>query len=437
MTTMKKITNLSLSAATAVLIAGAVSGCDGLLDVQDPQRFTSGDLDSALEAVAAGVEGDLHAVVDGFVTSQELLGDVFQHTGTWANYDDIDHGRISYSNSVTGDPIMVSLLRTRWFADDARARIDRVLEGEAAASPLSAQVETVSAISDLLVGMMFCEAPAEAAGPAVDNMQILQQAANKFTTSLTTAQAAGADDWALASYAGRARANLYLGNYDQALADAGQIPDGWVKVAQFSQNSGRQNNSIVTLLTAGFNRAAGLRGKWWASVDNDAKMMRDPFTQELDSRLSAWFDGTIATDGVTDHYSQYKYQQEESDIPLFDAQEMRLIEAEVFWQRGDLDQALATLNALRVAANLAPHAATTDPALVKEYLLHERFAETFMEGHRVTDLRRLGELRNVFAAMNDPERPATRPAVFPMDDGEARDNPNIEDNAAQRCLPMT
>ena len=60
-----------------------------------------------------------------------------------------------------------------------------------------------------------------------------------------------------------------------------------------------------------------------------------------------------------------------------------------------------------------------------------------MEGHRVVDLRRLGELRNVFEAMADPERPATRPSMFSMDDAEARDNTNIEDDAGLRCLPTT
>lgn len=435
---MRRIMNRISSAAAVVLMATAVGACDGLLEVSDPQRFTSEDLDNALEAVAAGVEGDLYITMDQFVIYQELLADVFQHTGTWANYDDIDHGRISYGNSISADPNMQEMLRARWFADDARARFARVLgESEAATSPLSAQVETVSAMADLLLGMMFCEAPAEASGPAVSADQMIQQAVTKFTSAMATAQAAGASEWVQVNMAGRARANLYLGNYDQALADASQIPDGWVKYAEFSQNSGRQDNDIVQLVTAGNNRAAGLREKWWPMIDNDAEMMRDPWTDELDPRIPAFFDGSIGVDGVTDHYSQYKYTELGSDVPFFDSEEMRLIEAEVYWQRGDLDQAQAIMNDLRSAAGLSPLPATTDSDTVKQYLLSERFAETFMEGHRVVDLRRLGELRNVFAAMNDSDRPATRPAFFPMDDAEARDNPSIEDAVSSRCLPMT
>ena len=421
----------------ALLLATTVGACDGLLEVSDPQRFTSEDLDNALEAVAAGVEGDLYVTMDQFVIYQALLGDVFQHTGTWAGYDDIDHGRITYSNH-NAEGNMREMLRARWFADDARERFNRVLgESEAATSPLSAQVETVSAMADLLLGMMFCEAPAEPSGAAVSPETILQQAVTKFTSAMATSQSAGESDWVLVNTAGRARANLYLGNYDQALADASQIPDGWVKYAEFSQNSGRQDNDIVQLVTAGNNRAAGLREKWWPVIDNDAEMMRDPWTDELDPRIPASFDGSIAVDGVTDHYSQLKYQDLGSDVAFFDSEEMRLIEAEVYWQRGDLPMAMATLNALRSAAGLSPLPDTSDSDTVKQYLLSERFAETFMEGHRVVDLRRLGELRNVFAAMNDSERPATRPAYFPMDDNEARDNPNIDDNSSARCLPTT
>ena len=421
----------------ALLLATTVGACDGLLEVSDPQRFTSEDLDNALEAVAAGVEGDLYVTMDQFVIYQALLGDVFQHTGTWAGYDDIDHGRITYSNH-NAEGNMREMLRARWFADDARERFTRVLgESEAGTSPLSAQVETVSAMADLLLGMMFCEAPAEPSGAAVSPETILQQAVTKFTSAMATSQSAGESDWVLVNTAGRARANLYLGNYDQALADASQIPDGWVKYAEFSQNSGRQDNDIVQLATAGNNRAAGLREKWWPMIDNDAELMRDPWTNELDPRIPASFDGTIAVDGVTDHYSQLKYQDLGSDVAFFDSEEMRLIEAEVYWQRGDLPMAIATMNALRSAAGLSPLPDTSDSDTVKQYLLSERFAETFMEGHRVVDLRRLGELRNVFAAMNDSERPATRPSYFPMDDNEARDNPNIDDNTSARCLPTT
>lgn len=431
-----KTTKLFAAFAAGTISLGGVA-CSDLLEVQDPQRYTSDDLDNALEAVAAGVEGDLYVTMDQFVIYQALLGDEFQHTGTWAGYDDIDHGRFNYSNH-NAEGNMGEMLRTRWFAYDAEERFKRVMgEAEAASSPLTVQVRTVAGMADMLLGMMFCEAPAEPSGPAVGWQEILRQAEREFTEALNMAQALSAEEWILTNYAGRARVRLYLEDYAGAMSDAGQIPDGWVKWAAFSANSGRQDNDVVQLTTVNNNTAAGMREKWWPLYDDATNSLRDPWTDEPDPRLPVFYDGTIAVDGVTEHYSQYKYRTIGDDIAMFDSQEMRLIEAEVLWRDGDLEGALAKLNTLRSAAGLTPHAATTDADLVKQYLLHERLAETFMEGHRVVDLRRLGELRNVFEAMGDPARPPSRPAMFSMDDGEARLNPEIVDDAAQRCLPTT
>ena len=114
----------------AAVVAGAVligaGACDGILDVQDPQRYTSEDLDNALDAVAAGVEGDLYIAMDQFVIYQGLLGDELQHTGTWAGYDDIDHGIFNYGNH-NPETEMRQMLRARWFAGSAQERFDRVL----------------------------------------------------------------------------------------------------------------------------------------------------------------------------------------------------------------------------------------------------------------------------------------------------------------------
>jgi hypothetical protein len=107
-----KITN-KLIFLTSLL---AFLACDDdLLTVQDPARYTSPDLDGALDAVANGVEGDLYATHDGFVAYSALASDEYQHTGTWAGWDDVDHGRFKFGTAAT-DGIMNGYLRTRWFA---------------------------------------------------------------------------------------------------------------------------------------------------------------------------------------------------------------------------------------------------------------------------------------------------------------------------------
>ena len=166
-----------MAAATAVLALGA---CD-LLTVSDPQRYTADDLDEALPAIANGVEGAVHELLDGWVVYQALLADVYQHTGTWSSYDETDHGRIFYGNSRL-DGYQNAWLRAQWFAADAEERFKRVVgDAEAASSPLTAQVRMSGGLADMLNGMTFCESVAEPTGSAVTDMQLLAQAERKLT----------------------------------------------------------------------------------------------------------------------------------------------------------------------------------------------------------------------------------------------------------------
>ncbi|GIS80204.1 MAG: hypothetical protein CM1200mP14_17700 [Gammaproteobacteria bacterium] len=79
-----------------------MGACDDILTVSDPQAYTSSDLDFALPAIANGVEGTVHEVMDNFVVYQSLLGDVYQHTGTWSGYDETDHGRFPVWDECDG-----------------------------------------------------------------------------------------------------------------------------------------------------------------------------------------------------------------------------------------------------------------------------------------------------------------------------------------------
>ena len=85
-----------------------------------------------------------------------------------------------------------------------------------------------------------------------------------------------------------------------------------------------------------------------------------------------------------------------------------------------------------------------------DLLVSERFAELFMEGMRMTDLHRLGRVKEVFEEIaelteSDPRfaselglRPASgRPTKFPMTDNQAIHDPDNPDDLAQRCLPRT
>jgi hypothetical protein len=428
---MLRINRIGRFAAGAGVVLAL--GCGNLLEVSDPSRFTDEDLDQALDAVAAGAEGDLHDEISSLNNLSGLLGDELQHTGTWAGWDDIDHGRIRYDQDGSSDG-GAGLLRARFASLDALARFDRLTgEGQDVDQALYAQVQATHGWSNLLLAQHFCEAPAEPGGSAVSDAALYEAAVASLTTAIATAQAAGATDFERWARAGRARAHLMLGNFNEAEADAQAIPDAWTYNAKYSQ--GNSENSIVNLSTITFNNAGGIRAKWWSRVDVDDRMLMDAFTNELDPRVAIRRDaGVLGVDGVTDFYSQWKYRAVSDDIPLTHSDEMRLIEAEVEWRRGNLPEAMTILNGLRTAAGLTGVTATTSEE-VFDVLLNERFAELFMEGQRTNDLYRFELFDDLVAAGDFVASVANRSIKFPMDSGEAANSQAIENNASQRCAP--
>ena len=424
------------------LAAGAVvvtlTACDDLLTVQDPSRFTDDDVDLALAAVAAGIEGRLHGAMDSHIRVTAMLADVFQHTGTWIGYDDTDHGRVDWErNTYSGS----SWLSLRFEANDAIGRFDRVeAEGGTVPVALRAQVLVSEGWMDLFSAMGQCEAPQGQGTGAITDMQMFAQARDKLTAVLSIATG----DFELWARAGIARAELMLGNYgpaDVAAAAVLAASPNYEKLALFQIST--QENSIVVVNTWGFNHTAGIREKWWPLVDDATRMMRDPLTNELDPRIPIRHEaGVLGRDGTTEFYSQWKYTLEGSDIPITHADEMVLIRAEAAMETGSPAGALAMLNGLRNAAGLldAPASMFADPANptrdeVFNVLINERFAELFMEGSRLQDLHRFGLTRDMMLAGDFVETESIRPTKFPMSQSEAIENPNIEDSSSARCLP--
>lgn len=422
---------------SAALVAVSLGACD-LLTVNDPGRFTSTDLDEALQAVADGVEGQTHSLIDAFATVQALLGDEYQHTGTWGGYDNLDHGNVQmwwydYSSYHTS---------RRVFATDSQERFERVLgAAEAASSSMNAQVALAIGSYTMLSVFINCEAvvdPPEpdVGSPMLPDNEVRQRAAQQFGAAVDVAQAAGTPFYANAARAGRAIALYLSGDYAGAVSEASQVPDGFSYDAIHNQVTW---NSVVTLTTIGNNEAAGLMYWLWPRIDltEDAhSYIRDRWTNEYDQRMPVWFTGEIATDNETPHYSQYKYTSRQSPIPMYHSDHMKLIEAEAMAMSGDYAGATAILNGLRAAVGLAALDVPTDQDMMMEILLEERFAELFMEGYRMTDLHRFGLVRERFDSFNDPERPgAGRPTKMSGSLSEARYNNGVSQEESDRCFP--
>jgi len=400
------MSNGSMFAARRVTIAVAslLCGCDGLLDVSDPNNITGDELDGNLPLVANGVEGAVHDVVDEWVIRQALLADVYQSTGTLEGIREIDlaegdaavHGMAGIANA---------LIRALWFAGDAEARFKRVL-GETAAesSPLTAQVRFSAALADLYIGMTFCRWSSAPGSEVVSDAEMLAHAEAGFADAMATARRAGSADYAIAAQAGRAKARILLDDWFAAEGDAAAIPEGFSYEAGFDDTNA---NSVVEQTSIAYNKYAGLMYKWWPLIERSSGpgFMQDPWSGEPDPRIPVYFTGEPGEDAGTPYRSQWKYSNLDDDIPILHSDLMQLIVAESRARAGDHEAAMTVVNRLRLAVDLTELDTPADSDMMEAILLQERFAELFMEGQRLVDLHRKGLMREVVDALDDPERP--------------------------------
>lgn len=440
MTSLTRSTRIVLGVALGAAAATTIA-CKDFLKVQDPGRFTNEALDNitVLTAVANGVEGQFQQIFDDFVVFTGLNSDELINSSTWIEWADVSTGAVrgDWPTATPGwSTAMDELLRTRYSAQAAAERFTRVLGADAAGkSPLMAQVKVYEAWADLLLGMGYCEAPLIQNGPRAPDTELYKQAITKFGTAITIAQAAGQQQWVNFALAGRARANLLAGNYDAAKADAQAVPASFIKQAVYSVNSA--TTFVGNQLHYNRNRSGGLHTQYWTMVDtsnsgsgvvNPVQYVKDPWTGTADLRMAVSHKSggvAIGVDNKTKHYAIQKYSDYTNPITITSKREMNLIEAEVAWRKNDFATAIADLNLNRTttASPLPAFDATgLTSAQVQDRLLSERFAELFVEGHRMTDLDRFNLVATKLGT--------GRARKFPLSRNEILNNPSLKQGQA-------
>jgi hypothetical protein len=286
--------------------------------------------------------------------------------------------------------------------------------------------------------MGFCESPPTQGAAAVSDTVMFKNALAKLTAVLPLAQNAhytkAADrvnqvNWITS---GIARANLMLGNYDAALAAAQQVPAGFEKDAVFSSNTTAQNNNLFVQGNTASNRSYTIRGIWAAQIDTAAGFMKDWYSGQLDSRIPLQHDNNnskgynLGAGGVVKFYSNGKANVAAAPLAMAKYGEMVLIQAEVYWRKGQFQTAIDKMNINRAAASLPNLVLPTTGDIstwVRDALLSERFAQLFTEGFRMQDLYRF----NLVTAKLGPGRLIK----LPLSVTEAINNPNIKINGGK------
>jgi len=431
MTVIKRFCRGRIAAlALAALAASSAVGCNsGIFNVEDPQAFGNKDLDDPkiLKNVADGAEGLLHQSFDDYTVATELLGDAIESTSTWIDWEDISEGRVraDWTVAIGGNfDAQSGLLRARFAAQDAAARIARVLGTGANASTQLTQVKWVDGFADLLFGSAACEGPLKPNEPRSPDTEFYKQAVTKLTDALTLAQSQNDANWIATIRASRARANLFAGNYDAALADAQAVPSSFLKQAIYAEGSGAQQSFAGNQLNQNRNRSAGLRRKYFsrvhvvdtrdkASGGTGEAYLRDWYDPTKDDKRMAVtrFPGQLGVNNRFDYYGITKYADRSANQTLISKREMNLIEAEVYYRKGDYATEAQKLNIDRVANGLPAITTPANQAEALNALLNERWAVLFIEGQRMNDLYRFGLVRDVLGPGRATKLPLTKTEV--------------------------
>ncbi|MDE2974762.1 MAG: RagB/SusD family nutrient uptake outer membrane protein [Gemmatimonadota bacterium] len=448
--------------ALAVLpVAMAFGACD-ILTIRDPGRYDDEDLDEALEAVANSAEGAVQEWIDWYVIWQSLLSDVYMFTGPHVAYYDtwglIDEGWIDYgtfpTNGTNGDMYWTyaytgnfpdAMAQHKWFAVESWERLVRVKNEEFANSDLmGVQILLGKALYDMYTALFSCEAVLdEAPSQMYADEQIYPQVADTFARVIEVALNVDPEvlersktEYVNVARTGRALMLMLSGEYDEAAAEASAVPDGFTYDA-VKTNVFRDWNKLA-YLNGRFNRYAGLMSWLWDRIDIGLNgFIKDERTGVPDTRMPVSFLNQRGSDSETPYYGQRKYPDFGSPIPMLHSGHARLIEAEAKVMQGDYAGATGLLNSLRAGVGLPSVAVPATEDDMIDFLLDERFAELFLEGHRAVDLHRFRLTRRVFDDMNDVIRPGTgRPSKFPGSSREGQLNKDVENVKNVRCSPV-
>jgi starch-binding outer membrane protein, SusD/RagB family len=400
-----------LHGAVFMVLLGAVTGCDSLLDVSIPGRVQDAELNSPLLAntMVTSALGEFECALSQYVVSTGILTGEYIVSGfsigsnNWGWRGDVEL-RAQPGSCGTGYGYYTPLQVARFLAEDAGRRIesfpDDAVPGK---TGLLAQLAVYAGYAYTLLGEGFCEMAIDN-GPLMTRAQVFTKAEEKFSRALTLA---GTADAVIRNMAlvGRARVRLNLGRGAEAATDAEQVPAGYVRNAGYSTVIPRRENRVynATVIARDLSVAVAYRNLQVGTV--------------ADVRVPVEYTGRIGNDGFTPQWDQLKYSSRSAPIPIASYDEAQLIIAEA---RGG-QEALDAINRLRTRASLPLLAPGTvvDLSLV----LEERRRELFSEGHRYNDMLRHGI--PFPTGVNHKGQSYGSITCMPLPDVERQNNPNL------------
>jgi len=421
---------VGILAAALLLLLG---GCDTLTDVQpNDQTVPAEQLEnpSSFEARIVGAQADFFFAYDMAVAWQGLYTDELYDPG-----NEVEQRRVQPSNGTIGavdeapegiDGLWTPMQRAAFVTSDLQGDIkdgnfpEQVPDAEN--SPQLARVSLFAGYTKLTLADQFCSLAFGGDGPELTPEQAYQQAVTDFTEAIEAGNAEPTIQ--NAAYVGRARTHLQLGNTDQALSDARQVPAGFsYQPSAFSTNSQREQNDLWNMLT----------DSQRFTVDPRYRTMTVDGTDTADPRVDVFQnpEDPFGIDGSTPQFQARKYASPTSPIRIASWVEAQYIIAEVEGGQTAVD----IINDVRDVQGIDAAFSSTDATEIRNKVIEERRRSLFLEGQRMGDLRRYaqkyddlpeaGRFPDGTAADVDPPGEYEDGTCFPLPDAERETNPGI------------
>jgi starch-binding outer membrane protein, SusD/RagB family len=389
-------------AAAGLLVLG---GCD--LGVSNPALIEEADLETpnAVPAIVNGARGTFGMATTimgaaGTYSASAILSGELVHSGSWTPPREISEG-FPNNESPENQSHWGYSSQARWQAEDAAEKA-KGLVSDPNSNQWVALAQLYAGFGNRVMGEMFCDAVIDG-GPKEPHTAFSSRAVDFFTQAAATAQAGNHTVLRSAALAGRAQARLQLGQWAEAVADAGQVPTNFVYNHIHSENSSNEHNGVHNWAYRGDN--AFQYTVWGTTFATWGRNAATPAEGDPRARFTVLTlpSGAprIGGDNRRPVWRADKYPARDTPIPLAKGTEMRLIEAEALLRSGNVTGAVGKINDVRTHHGLTLASAST-VAEAWQLLMRERGLELWLEGRRLGDLRRWAKEPTTAAFANYP-----------------------------------
>jgi hypothetical protein len=423
--------NSRTSRTLALLVGCSVLGAAACSELSTLEQANPGQLQTSslyvptnAQLLVNGAIGDFQcAFLRYAVGSGVLMDELSNAISNPANFDydrrtlptNAPYGTNTCNSGSQQPGVYTPLSTARASGDTIAARLEGWTDAQVAnRTKLIGQSYAYAGYSLVLLGEGMCSAAINLS-PEMTPAQLFAAAKTRFDKAITAATTASDAATINLATMGRARTLLDLGQLSAAAADAAKITDPTyvANVATDATDARRQNSVYVTtVLNFYFTVDASFRGLTFGGV--------------ADPRVSVVNSGKTGTTGAA-IWQASKGLTATAPMAIARWSEAQLIQAENFVSTGNLNSAVAIINALHTKAGLPAYDATGQTvAQVLAQVIEERRREFFLEGHRVGDIRRYGIPLNPAAGTTFPQGGTYGTQVcFPLPDVERINNPNI------------